>query len=169
MSRSSGDADFYLRALDDLDVEHAVGDMTDPDYEQLTDAYTARAARALRGESEASAPHPEPRRARKFVWIAGVLVFAVLAGALIARAVGQRASGDTATGAINESSAMLLSRARGFLGTNPVEAIKLYDQVLQRDPNNSEALTYRGWVRGQVGLRDCGQICHVLDDGDFIF
>lgn len=40
--------DFLLRSLDDLEAEHAAGDLDRHDYETLRDTYTARAADVLR-------------------------------------------------------------------------------------------------------------------------
>ena len=37
-------------------------------------------------------------------------------------------------------------RARGLLGTDPRLAQDAYAQVLDRDPENAEALTYSGWL-----------------------
>ena len=40
--------DFLLGSIDDLEAEHAAGDLNDHDYETLCDTYTARAADVLR-------------------------------------------------------------------------------------------------------------------------
>ena len=55
--------DLLLRSLDDLDAEHAAGDLDDHDYEALRDSYTQRAAEVLRqldrSNGEASGPGGE--------------------------------------------------------------------------------------------------------------
>jgi tetratricopeptide (TPR) repeat protein len=35
-----------------------------------------------------------------------------------------------------------------------VDALKLFDQVLQQDPRNAQALTFRGWILEAAGLHD---------------
>ena len=40
--------DFVLASLDDLEAEHAAGDLDDDDYAALKSDYTTRAARLLR-------------------------------------------------------------------------------------------------------------------------
>ncbi len=56
--------DFCLRSLQDLEAEHAAGDLEDTDFEALRDSYVARAAAALRqldgDESSGAAGPPGP-------------------------------------------------------------------------------------------------------------
>ena len=53
--------DFCLRSLLDLEAEHEAGDIDEADYHTLKEAYTARAAAALRALDGRSA-EPEPSR-----------------------------------------------------------------------------------------------------------
>lgn len=84
-------------------------------------------------------------------WVTGVVVAGVVAvasasGWWVARESGQRLPGETITGGIADSTATLLSQARA-LGTSDVtSAIELYGRVLEIDPDNVEALTYRAWL-----------------------
>jgi len=142
---------FLLRSLRDLDAELAVGDVDRGDYETLRDGYTKRAADVLRGieEGRAALPPKGPRRrARAGAIVAAVVVVATGVGLVAARASGERTAGDTITGGIpgREDSAALLSRARSLLGGDPRLAQDAYAQVLDREPDNPEALTYSGWL-----------------------
>ena len=142
---------FLLRSLRDLDAELAAGDVDPVDYETLRDGYTKRAADVLRGieEGKAALPSKRPRRVARAAAVAGVVVaVAVGVGILAARSSGERTAGDTITGGVpgREDIAALLSQARNLLGDDPRLAQDAYAEVLDRDPDNPEALTYRGWL-----------------------
>ena len=47
--------DFLLRSLEDLEREHAAGDVDDSDFEELKDDYTARAAAVIRAIEDRTA------------------------------------------------------------------------------------------------------------------
>jgi tetratricopeptide (TPR) repeat protein len=47
----------------------------------------------------------------------------------------------------------VLVEARSLFLTEPVRALELYQQVLDGDPDNVEALTYSGWLRVVAGSR----------------
>ena len=65
----------------------------------------------------------------------------------VARSSGQRLPGQEITGgAPTDDAAFLLAQARQLLGTDPVTALELYDQVLDLRPDDPEALTYSGWL-----------------------
>ena len=88
-----------------------------------------------------------PSRRRKLVI---TVVFAVVVGTgvgvLVARQSGQRLPLQTATGGIEDSTASLLSQARLAGPADVKTAIDLYGRVLETDPDNVEALTYRAWL-----------------------
>jgi len=90
---------------------------------------------------------PRPSRRRK---LAITVVFAIVVGTgvgvLVARQSGQRLPLQTATGGIEDSTASLLSQARLAGPTDVKTAIDLYGRVLETDPDNVEALTYRAWL-----------------------
>jgi hypothetical protein len=147
---------FLLRSLDDLEREHAAGDVDDHDYEELKDGYTARAAAVIKAveDGRSIVPPPKPRRGRVAVWVVGVLTVAVLAGLLVARVAGQRLPGQTASGGIAEDTNSRLAQARTLLGTEPAQSLALYTEVLRVDPDNVEARTYSGWLLAiQAGER----------------
>jgi tetratricopeptide (TPR) repeat protein len=145
MSDASDQREFLLRSLEDLEREHAAGDLDDDDYRVLRDDYTARAAAALRAEQRAT---ERPSRGRRgFVVLAGVVAFAVVAGVLVAQASGRRDSGDTATGDIDRTVTETLNDARRCFAERDADcAIRRYDEVLAEQPSNVEALTYKGWA-----------------------
>ena len=170
------DRDFLLRSLEDLEREWAAGDLAEADYRTLKDDYTARAAavlRALEDGDEAAVdlaaagpgvdPGPDvvvvgPRRRRRSLALAvALVVFAGAAGAVVARSAGERLPGDPATGSIAEtgpsaSVARGLADARRLIGEGKtLEAIKVYDGVLERDARQPEALAYRGWLLRLAG------------------
>ena len=98
LSADNDDAEFFLRSLADIEREHAAGDLDDDDYQRLRDAYTVRAAAALRHTPVATGAARPSKRG----WAVGtgVLAVAVIAGVLLARGSGERLPGQTITGDI---------------------------------------------------------------------
>jgi tetratricopeptide (TPR) repeat protein len=143
--------DFLLRSLDDLEREHAAGDVDDHDYAALKDDYTARAAAVLRaieaGGRGLEQRRGRPSRTRAALVGLGVIAFAALAGILLAQALGRRDAGEVATGDVRQSITEKLNEAgRRGSSSDMAGAIDLYDEVLADDPSNAEALTYKGWM-----------------------
>lgn len=163
--------DLLLRSLDDLDAEHAAGDLDQDDYEALRDSYTQRAAEVLRqlegptpkasgtrasaGAKSATAapetatdPAGRPTRPRRLLVLGGLAVFALIAGLALAQGLGERGVNDSLTGAVDPSSRTRVMECQAQ-GSGPegdlLGAIKCFDQVLTVDPENAEALAYRGW------------------------
>jgi tetratricopeptide (TPR) repeat protein len=154
--------DFLLASLADLEREHDAGDIDDTDYAALKDDYTVRAARVLRAlEAERTRVAPSPARSWPRTAVVGGLVaaFAVLAGLLVAQSAGRRDPGDTVTGDVRQTVTEQLNEAGRRSGEGDFDrALALYDEVLAEDPDNLEALTYKGWVltlsgRAGDGLR----------------
>jgi tetratricopeptide (TPR) repeat protein len=156
--------DFLLRSLEDLDREHAAGDVDEHDYDALRDDYTARAAAVLRSiqsseveEGGSPARGPRVARGRTLLTVTGVLVFALLAGLLVARTAGRRDVGGVATGGIRQSVTEVLNEAGRRAGAGDLDgAIALYDEVLEEDPGNAEALSYKGWLQSLNGEAAAG-------------
>ncbi len=147
---------FLLRSITDLDREHHYGDVDDHDYQTLRDGYTARAAtvlRAIEAGHEATNGVPRTRRPRVLAaWIIGTLAVASLAGWLVAHTSGQRLPGQSITGGLpGDEVAQKLAEARQFLNVDAQQAISRYQQVLELDPKNAEAMTYTGWLIAQSG------------------
>ncbi len=160
--------DFLLRSLEDLDRERDAGDIEETDYAALKDEYTVRAAAVLRAieaaraETATVAVEPAPdvsedasrpsRRPRRIAVVAGVVALVAVAATLVVRSAEDREPGEPATGDIAETGSAgtvegELTRARRLIGEGQtLAAIQTYDAILERDPRQPEALTYRGWL-----------------------
>jgi tetratricopeptide (TPR) repeat protein len=148
--------DFLLRSLDDLEREHDAGDVDEQDYASLRDDYTARAARVLRAldahQARVATPRSSRARWRTLVTVAGVVVFALGAGVLVAQAAGRRQSGDSLTGSIRETTRQQIDAAIGVASEGDFAgAIDDLDEVLDENPDNVEALTWKGWFQYRSG------------------
>ena len=154
LARLEEERRFLLRSLDDLEREREAGDIDEADYQTLKDDYTRRAVavlRAIEAGKAAIAPR-EHHPARTAILIGAVALVAILGGVLMARAAGLRLPGQSASGSISQNSNDLLVEARGLLAAGKaLDAIKIYDQVLKLQPDNAEALAYRGWLLYQTG------------------
>lgn len=142
---------FLLSSIRDLDREHEAGDVDDGDHRTVRDGYVARAAAVLR---ELDGAHAAPRgdRAARPWWrrlIVPVLTLAVgvSLGVAVARSSGQRLPGETMTGGLpTDDVAALLSAARQTLASDPAASLGAFDEVLELEPDNVEAITYRAWL-----------------------
>lgn len=151
--------DFLLASLRDLERERAAGDIDDNDYHELHDDYTRRAAQAIKElEHRAEAAPPRRLSARALITIAAVAVVAVGSGWLVANQSGQRLPGQSITGGIEDSTASILSQARAINFQDPAVAIELYTTVLEIDPDNVEALTYRAWLIALIAREAEGDV-----------
>jgi cytochrome c-type biogenesis protein CcmH/NrfG len=141
---------FLLRSLVDLEREHAVGDVDEVDYRELREGYTVRAAATLRAIDEGSSTLPQkpPPNWRRRGLLAGGIVAAVLAiWWALATWSAERTPGQQLSGLDPRSQQQqLMAQARALQFQSPGEASELYAQVLVDDPDNVEALTYRGWT-----------------------
>jgi tetratricopeptide (TPR) repeat protein len=150
VSAYEDELDFLLRSLEDLEREHDAGDVDELDYATLKDDYTARAAAVLRtlgGGGQRSRSRRRRPPGRRAVTILGVLAVAGLAGLLVAQASGRRDQGELASGDVRQSVTEKLNEAaQRFSDGDADGAIALYDEVLQDQPTNAEALTYKGWA-----------------------
>jgi tetratricopeptide (TPR) repeat protein len=152
---------FLLESLRDLDHELEAGDIDENDYRTLRDDYTVRAAAVVRaieqGHARLAAVRRAKRRSPRFVAVAvaGVVGVALLAGVLVAAVSGQRLPGQTVSGSVAASTSDRLAQAQQkFTQGDAVGALKLYDRVLEDDPRNAQALTFRGWILELAGLHD---------------
>ncbi len=155
-----------LRSITDLDREHQYGDVDDHDYQTLRDGYTARAATVLRAieAGQEQAAQRRPRRPKVIAaWVVGTVAVACLAGWLVARTSGQRLPGQAISGGLpGDEVAQKLTEARQFLGVDAQQAIIRYQQVLELEPDNSEAMTYTGWLIAQSGSSAAGAGAEIL-------
>ena len=163
--------DFLLRSLEDLEREHAAGDVDDSDFEELKDDYTARAAAVIRAieDRTAAVKSLRPQRNWQRTALGLVLVGALAVGAswLVFRNAGTRAPGQGLTGDIRQDSSNLILQAQGLTGQAQASlqagdsakaikqfesAVQTYDKALEISPENVQALTYRGWVLHTIAL-----------------
>jgi len=141
---------FLLRSLADLEREYDAGDIDEVDYRELRDGYTVRAAATLRAidEGKQSLPPKVPVNWTRRLVVAGVT--AALIGIVwwaLAASSAQRLAGQTATGFDpRDERTTLIAQARAASLTDPAGAAELYGLVLESDPDDVEALTYRGWT-----------------------
>jgi len=174
--------DFLLRSLEDLEREHAAGDVDEADYASLKDDYTARAANVINTIDErrsALAASRPPRRWGVILAVATtVLLFGIGAGWLVAASSGDREPGGTITGGIRESTIDELAKAADYTAqataaqqqgdsgaavTAYQNALGSYGAVLDQQPNNVEALTYRGWLLHVLALQAPADVATELD------
>jgi hypothetical protein len=139
---------FLLRSLADLEREHAAGDVDEVDYGELRDGYTVRTAATLRAIEEGRAALPPQRRVawwRRAVWVVGAAAVVALVSVVLVNSSAERGSdGSGAAIASADPVQRLLSEAR--IAGSPRQAADTYAEVLAIEPDNVEALTYRGWM-----------------------
>jgi cytochrome c-type biogenesis protein CcmH len=100
----------------------------------------------VRWRREQVSTDTSPPSRRRVVVVAGLVVVAVGVGWFVANSAGQRLPGQSSSGGIEDSTASLLSQARQLNFSDPQQSIELYSQVLELNPDNVEALTYRSWL-----------------------
>jgi hypothetical protein len=141
---------FLLRSLVDLEREHAVGDVDDVDYHELKEGYTVRAAATLRAIDDGRSrlpQQPRPNWTRRLLLIGGLVVAVLAIWWALATWSAERTPGQEITGLDPRSQQQqLMAQARALQFQSPGDAAALYAQVLASDPDNVEALTYRGWT-----------------------
>ncbi len=164
----SEERDFLLASLNDLELEYAAGDLDVDDYQQLKNDYTVRAAdliREIEGIGKATSKNSGSKASvgpsaagskdtamggnsfgRLVGTAVGLLIFAVGAGWLLAQAVGERGASDGLTGALPESPREKVLTCQQLMSTGELrDSLVCFDEVLAEDPQNVEALTYKGW------------------------
>lgn len=164
---------FLLDSLLDLQVQHDAGEISQDDFEALRDDYTARAADILRAIRAIDEPRPlapdelllddaQPSGSRtrggsrRAVTVAVLVVMVTIALASVLLLATNRNNG--ASTANPQTPAERLAYAHQLEGQGKaVDALKQYDTVLKAEPNNVEALTYRGWLLKLAGLVDQAQ------------
>jgi cytochrome c-type biogenesis protein CcmH len=100
----------------------------------------------VRWRREQVSTDTSPPSRRRVVVVAGLVIVAVGVGWFVANSAGQRLPGQSSSGGIEDSTASLLSQARQLNFSDPQQSIELYSQVLELNPDNVEALTYRSWL-----------------------
>ena len=88
------------------------------------------------------------------------MAFVIIAGAGISVVIlaGGRSPGQPVTGSVPGDTVAGEDRVAQALALETdgeaVEALKLYDEILADEPDNVEALAYRGWLLKRAGLPD---------------
>lgn len=150
---SEKEKDFLLKSLDDLDSELAKGDLTEKDYAQLSRNYKRRLIKLTKQETPSIKESRLQNVKKTWFKVAFLVVLALISGIAIANSSGERTGSETITGSIRKSTVTKLQEAQQLLSDSDKwdEAISLYDEVLQDQPSNAEALTYRAWLRYRTG------------------
>jgi cytochrome c-type biogenesis protein CcmH len=164
--------DFLLRSLDDLEAERAAGEVDDESYARLHDDYTARAAaviRALRDGVDARPVAPPLPLRRRLLVVGAIGAFALVAALALAAALGARLPGQLASGNQEQEDERDADDRRASLEAaveaNPDDitarlalarfleadgdlagALRQYDEVTTRDPENADALAQGGRI-----------------------
>ncbi|MEC8335068.1 MAG: tetratricopeptide repeat protein [Actinomycetota bacterium] len=150
---SENEKDFLLKSLDDLDSELAKGDLTEKDYAQLSRNYKRRLIKLTKQETPSIKESRLQNVKKTWFTVTFLVVLALISGIAIANSSGERTGSETITGSIRKSTVTKLQEAQQLLSDSDKwdEAISLYDEVLQDQPSNAEALTYRAWLRYRTG------------------
>lgn len=161
---------FLLRSLADLEREHDAGDVDEVDYQALKDGYTVRAAAALRAVEEGRSALPErppPDWRRRLITAVVVIVSIALVWWGLSASSAQRLPGQQISGLDpRDEMQVVMSQARSLQARDPASAAALYEAVLEQEPDNVEALTYRGWTLALsvMGEEDPNAAAPVLDE-----
>ena len=150
---SEKEKDFLLKSLDDLDSEMAKGDLTEKDYAQLSRNYKRRLIKLTKQETRSIKESKLQNVKKTWFTVTFLVVLALISGIAIANSSGERTGSETITGSIRKSTVTKLQEAQQLLSDSDKwdEAISIYDEVLQDQPSNAEALTYRAWLRYRTG------------------
>lgn len=152
LSTLQAEYEFLLLSLRDLEAEKESGDIDLADYEQLKNAYTARAAQVIRqikSVPETGAPPSGVDRGsfkHRAIVLGGLLAFVLVAGYLLAQAAGERGVNDELSGSIDRTPREQVLICQNLGPTKVQESLECYQNVLDVDPDNVEAHTYRGWA-----------------------
>ncbi len=154
--------EFLLKSLHELDQEFENGNLSLDDHEMLVRRYTRELANVTEAKKVVDSGS-EPKkgyRTKALVWSLGIVLLGAAAGITIGQTSGARSSGESITGSIRKSVSSQISEAQMLLGNRDRwgEAIEIFDDVLETQPSNVEALTYRAWLNYQSGGEVSAQI-----------
>ncbi len=147
--------EFLLKSLQELDQELESGNLSSDDHDMLVRRYTRELADITESEKAVSSGQPPKKgyRTKALLWSLGVVLLGVVAGITVSQTSGDRSEGESITGSIRKSVNTQISEAQMLLGNRDRwgEAIEIFDQVLEVQPSNVEAMTYRSWLNYQSG------------------
>lgn len=162
-------------SIDDLRREHQAGDLTDADFDELTERYRSVAV-AVAGAIDERQGHDEHagaqtdelapiggrgarRRRHRWLLVGGLCaMFAAVLVLVLGAVVTNRSPGQTATGsptlARSEQVREEMSAAETLDSAGDIaDALELYDEVLQIEPRQPEALAESGWIAFESGVK----------------
>lgn len=169
--------EFLLTSLEDLDREHAVGDLDDEDYETLRADYTLRAARVIEAIDQhqelIDATDPGHHGLRRLVLVVAVVVVAAVAAIVVTNSSGSRRQTTTDTGVIVPSKATqaCIDRMGTTFGASTTDAnfaseavatLKCFTDRIDQDPRDVVAYAYRARTESLVAK----QLAGVADRAD---
>jgi cytochrome c-type biogenesis protein CcmH/NrfG len=146
-------------SMADAKKEHAAGELSDAQFESITDREEAaleKARRELR-EHESLEPVAPRRRVRRTRWLVVALVcFAVVLGYALFSSTSPRQAGNSGDGSISLTRSQLIARLltegeEEVASGKVVTALDAYQKVLTLDPKNVTALTETGWLDFTAG------------------
>jgi hypothetical protein len=176
--------DFLLRSLNDADLEHAAGDLSDEDFTVLAardrarlaeveaelaavapaePVPTVKAADAGVAENASETTRPPMVWWRKVGIVVSCLFILVGAGLLVSHFIQPAQPGQPVTGTVSVGQEQLIEQqdaealqdnSAGETGT----ALNLYDKVLSEDPSDPAALGQGGFLEWNLGTQN-----HVAD------
>jgi len=148
--------EFLLKSLQELDQELESGNLSSDDHDMLVRRYTRELADIAESEKATSSGQKPKKgyRTKALLWSLGVVLLGVVAGITVSQTSGDRSEGESITGSIRKSVNTQISEAQMLLGNRDRwgEAIEIFDQVLEVQPSNVEAITYRSWLNYQSGV-----------------
>ena len=159
---AAGQKEFLLKSLHELDQELENGSLSLDDHEMLVRRYTRELANVTESEEVVSSVQQPKKgyRTKALLWSLGIVLLGAAAGITISQTSGDRSEGESITGSIRKSVSSQISEAQMLLG-NPdrwEEAIEIFDDVIEIQPSNAEAITYRAWLNYQSGAEVESQI-----------
>jgi tetratricopeptide (TPR) repeat protein len=159
---------FLRRSLADLEREHAAGDVDDTDFDTLLADYRRRLQEVEHAVTSGRAELAANRRSWPLsrtvaVWL-GVLAFGALLGVLVSRNMATRGAGQEITGApAAEARAQNIACLDKANSGGPAAAAGCYQDILDGDPDNVEALTYlNGFTAMTAEPGDSQTLSHAL-------
>ena len=146
---------FLLKSLHGLDQELADGNLDPEDHELLVARYTRQLA-ALAQRENTNDTHRDSKRSyrtKTLLWVFGIVIVGGVAGLVVNQTAGDRMEGESITGSLRQSVNSQMLQAQNLLNDPERwgEAIAIFTDVVQKQPSNVEALTYRAWLQYQQG------------------
>jgi hypothetical protein len=146
-------------SLADAAKEHAAGELTDIQFDAITQREQSALLEARRElvEREGDEPHVQRRRVRRTRWLVVALIcFAIVLGYTLIASTSPRQAGNSGDGNISLTQSQLIARLltegeAEVADGQVVTALEAYQKVLVLDPKNVSALTETGWLDFTAG------------------